>query len=104
MGFIVAEKLLDLYPGASLLLSQGPLPDRARPEFPAEETIRMMAGQICPSCSFAEHDCDFIENWGKGKSVSRQRFMPCGGLLLIGMLCDRKIVDIENYKKIIRGD
>jgi hypothetical protein len=104
MGFIIAEKLFEVCPAESLLLSPEPLFDRAKPELPPEEIVRKLAGQICPPCPFAEHDCDFMENWKKGASGSSSRLTPCGGFLFIGILLDRKILELEKLKKVIQRE
>ena len=95
MGFIVAERLFEKFSPESLLLSEPPH-DRSEPELPSEETVRMLAEQICAACSFAEHDCDFIENWRQGASAGSQCIIPCGGFLFLGWLLDKRIIDIRN--------
>jgi hypothetical protein len=94
MGLMIAEKLLKKLP--NLLSLSEPPSDTDNPELPSEETVRILAGEACSRCSFAEHDCDFIENWNPDAPAEGKRLIPCGGFLFLGDIMDKKIINRLN--------
>ncbi len=102
MGLIVAERLVEWGIPVSMAASPETTSDKGTPEMPGEETSGMLKNQICTVCPFFENDCDYIDAHRLNSfDVRKVTAQPCGGFIFLGLLIDRKIIDIRDIKQVV---
>ena len=104
MGFLVTEKLIARgFPVSSPDIS-GPQTKTDKIIMPNNKTAGHLRDQICKVCPFSENDCDYIDSHRSGLSVPIEgNPAPCGGFIFLGLLIDRKVIDINDISQVIQA-
>ena len=79
-GYDVVKRLLQ--EGRKITFDR---PDKAIPS----AIIKMIVQQMCLTCDFHEHDCDFIQN---------RKAPPCGGFVLLAQLLGSGEIALDDIK------
>ena len=108
MGFLVVERLLKK--GEKILF------DKSKKKLDAV-TQEILIQNMCIACPFYENDCGFIiksphppfTKGGQGGIIGNKKGLsdnemhppPCGGLILLGHLLEKNIINIDDIKNLI---
>lgn len=84
LGYMVVERLSE--DGVEMLFQSA----EGRPDASVE---KLLVGSMCPHCPFYEDGCDFVQNVPDSS--------PCGGLILLGHMCERRAVSVGEIERII---
>lgn len=101
MGFIVTVRLVEQ--GFPLFAPEqlATVSEKRGPEMPCDETAEALRNKVCAVCLFQENDCDFMDFHRSGQSAGQQAVpWPCGGFIYLGLLLDRKSIDIEDINQV----